>query len=303
MQTIERIALVTDFGGTGPYVGQMKLRLSQLLSRKGGAKAHPWAFALRNRNRNRNMAMSRFLPGRRLAAVAQGGSSLDRIGGRPWRHLPRLPVIDLVSDLAPFRPDLAAYLLPALVRDMPARTLYLCVVDPGVGGARAALAVEADGNWYVGPDNGLLALAARRARRARVLRVDWRPERLSNSFHGRDLFAPIAAMLCEGRLPACTEIDQGALIGSDWPHELAKVIYADGYGNLITGLRACGLDRGTRLRVGEREIASARTFCAAPTGQAFWYENSFGLVELAVNQGHAGRVLGLDPGAPVALVP
>lgn len=139
--------------------------------------------------------------------------------------LPWLPVIDLVSDLAPFRADLAAYFLPALVRDMSARTLYLCVVDPGVGGERSALAVEADGDWYVGPDNGLLALVARRASKVRVLRVDWRPEVLSPSFHGRDLFAPVAAILCDGRVPRCTEIDRDALIGNDWPHELAKVIF------------------------------------------------------------------------------
>ena len=58
----------------------------------------------------------------------------------------------------------------------------------------------------------------------RVLRVDWRPEVLSSSFHGRDLFAPVAAMLCEGRLPPGSAIDRGALIGNDWPDELAKVI-------------------------------------------------------------------------------
>jgi len=240
MQTIERIALVTDFGGTGPYMGQMRLRLSGLL--------------------------------------------------------PRIPIFDLVSDLAPFRPDLTAYFLPALVRDMPPRTLYLCVVDPGVGGERAALAVEADGDWYVGPDNGLLALVTQRAGRVRVLRVDWRPQVLSPSFHGRDLFAPVAAMLCKGKKPDGTELGLDALIGNDWPQGLAKVIYVDGYGNLITGIQAYDLDRDIGLQVGEWEIPYARTFCAVPPGQAFWYENSFGLVELAVNQGDAHRALGLDLG-------
>jgi len=242
---IDRIALVTDFGGTGPYVGQMKLRLSGLI--------------------------------------------------------PQVPVIDLISDLAPFRADLAAYLLPALVRDMPTRTLYLCVVDPGVGGERSALAIEADGDWYVGPDNGFLALVARRAHRAQVLRIDWRPEILSASFHSRDLFAPVAASLCDSKIPHHTEIDQGVLVGNDWPHELAKVIYADRYGNLITGIRAANLDRDTPLRIGGRDIVYARTFCAVPPGQAFWYENAFGLVELAVSQGDARRVLGLGLGDGVEL--
>lgn len=245
LQPIERIALVTDFGGPGPYVGQVRLLLSGLL--------------------------------------------------------PRLPVIDLISDLAPFRADLAAYFLPALVRDMPARTLYLCVVDPGVGGARAALAIAADGDWYLGPDNGLLALVARRATRARLLRIDWRPRVLSSSFHGRDLFAPVAAMLCEGRTPPSTEIDKGALIGSHWPSRLAKVIYADTYGNLITGVQASDLNPGLRLRIGGHELSHARTFCEVSPGQAFWYWNAFGLMELAVNQGDARRVLGLGLGAPIEL--
>lgn len=242
---IDRIALVTDFGGTGPCVGQMKLCLSGLL--------------------------------------------------------PQVPVIDLVSDLAPFRADLAAYLLPALVRDMPARTLYLSVVDPGVGGERSALAIKADGDWYVGPDNGLLALVARRAHQVRVLRVDWRPEVLSASFHGRDLFAPVAAMLCDGRLLHHTEIDQDVLIGNDWPNALAKVIYVDRYGNLITGIQAADLDRDARLWVGGRDIVCARTFCSVPPGQAFWYEDAFGLVELAVNQGNACHALGLGLGDRIEL--
>jgi S-adenosylmethionine hydrolase len=240
---IERIALVTDFGPGGPYVGQMRLRLSELLR--------------------------------------------------------QFPVIDLVSDLCPFRPDLAAYLLPAFARDVPCRTLYVCVVDPGVGGARAALAVLADGDWYVGPDNGVLALVARRSPSRRVLRVDWRPETLSDSFHGRDLFAPVAAMLCDGVIPSHAEIDVGQMVGADWPNELPRIVYADPYGNLMTGMRAASLERGTILGAGGRALSYARTFCEVPAGTAFWNENSVGLVELAVNQGSASVVLGLRPGDPI----
>jgi S-adenosylmethionine hydrolase len=242
----DRIALVTDFGSRSPYVGQMRLRLDELL--------------------------------------------------------PRLPVIELVSDLVPFRPDLAAYFLPALARDMPARTLYLCVVDPGVGSEREVLAVETDGDWYLGPDNGLLVQVARRARSAQVLRVDWRPERLSASFHGRDLFCPIAAKLVEQEPLEWLPLNRGDMLGSDWPDELAKVIYADGYGNLITGIRAACLDESTRLIVAGREVRRARTFCEVPAGQAFWYEDCFGLVELAVNQGNARLALGLEVGDEVEVL-
>jgi len=216
--------------------------------------------------------------------------------------LPRIPVIELVSDLVPFRPDLAAYLLPALARDMPVRTLYICVVDPGVGGDRGVLAVEADGDWYVGPDNGLLALVVRRAKQVEILQVNWRPEHLSDSFHGRDLFCPLAAKLSKRGAFNSVRVSRNSVSGSDWPDELPNVIYVDRYGNLITGLRASGLDKAVRLRVSGREIFYARTFCEAPLGKLFWYEDSFGLVELSVNQGDADRTLGIGPGEQIELL-
>jgi hypothetical protein len=235
---VRQIALLTDFG-SGPYVGQVRLRLGALV--------------------------------------------------------PGVPVVDLAADLPPFRPDLAAYLLPALARDLPTGTVYVCVVDPGVGGQRAALALEVGGDWYIGPDNGLLALAARGSVGARLLRIDWRPERLSASFHGRDLFAPIAALVCQGRVPESVPLPVAEMVGADWPDERPQVIYADRYGNLVTALRGDRLDRAAVLRVGGIELRFAPTFCAVPPGTAFWYENAFGLVELAVNQGRADVVLGLGP--------
>jgi hypothetical protein len=80
-------------------------------------------------------------------------------------------------------------------------TVFLCVVDPGVGGTRPAIILEADGRWYVGPGNGLFELVHRRAKRTRSWDIDWQPERLSASFHGRDLFAPVAGMLARGEPP------------------------------------------------------------------------------------------------------
>jgi S-adenosylmethionine hydrolase len=217
--------------------------------------------------------------------------------------LPGLPVVDLVSDLAPFRPDLAAYLLPALVRDTPPGTLFLCVVDPGVGGERAALALEADGRWFVGPDNGVLGAVARRSRYLRALRVGWRPVWSSQSFHGRDLFAPIAARICCGEDLQGQRLDGPSLVGWDWPEDLARVVYVDAYGNLISGVRADRLEPQARLSVSGLDIPWARTFCEAAPGSAFWYENGFGLVEIAVNQGRADKVLGLGPGSDLPLRP
>ena len=87
--------------------------------------------------------------------------------------------------------------------------------------------------------------------------------------------------------------------GMGWPDDLRRVVYVDGYGNLMTGMRAHKLARNRTLHAGGRDLSFARTFCEVPPGTAFWYENALGLVELAVNQGRADRDLGLVPGDSV----
>ncbi len=235
----------------------------------------------------------------RIALVTDFGPGVyvGQVLARLSALVPGVPLIDLVHDLPPFHPDLAAYLLPALVRDLPHRTLYLCVVDPGVGGERAGLVLHAGGDTFVGPDNGLLSLVARRTPGARAARLDWRPAELSHSFHGRDWFAPAAAVLCRGESLALTDLELTSLVGADWPDDLPTVVYCDGYGNLMTGLRAPP-SATAEILAGGRYLSRARTFCERPAGTAFWYENALGLVELAVNQGRADRLLGLAPGAP-----
>ncbi len=214
---------------------------------------------------------------------------------------PGVPVVDLFADAPVGNPKASAYLLAAYAAWFPERTVFLCVVDPGVGGARPALVVEADGRLYVGPGNGLFELVRRRARQTRSFEIDWRPERLSASFHGRDLFAPVAAMLARGDEPpgrACDGVDDRP----DWPDDLAEIAYVDHYGNVMTGLRAAMLPSDARLSTAGRMVERARTFGDRPPGEAFWYENSNGLAEIAVNQGRADRDLGLSIGMPVAIV-
>ena len=111
------------------------------------------------------------------------------------REVPGTAVVELFTDLAAWDVRAAAYLLAAYGAEFPIGSIFLSVVDPGVGGERAALVIEADKRWYVGPDNGLFELVARRAEKLRCWQITWAPERLSNSFHGRDLFAPLAARL------------------------------------------------------------------------------------------------------------
>lgn len=241
------IALFTDFGLEGPYVGQMKAALH--------------------------------------------------------RAAPGVPVIDLFADAPAGDSKRSAYLLAAYSAWFPAGTVFLAVVDPGVGGDRPAVIVEADGRVFVGPGNGLFELVLRRSKTSRSLEIAWRPEALSASFHGRDLFAPVAAMIARGDDPPGQTFDERRVRYPDWPDDLAEIVYVDHYGNALTGIRASSLPADAALVVSGRRLGRARTFSDRSAGEAFWYENSNGLAEIAVNLGGADRDLGLAIGAPVAIAP
>ncbi len=218
-----------------------------------------------------------------------------------YRDAPGVPVIDLFADLPAGKPKPAAYLLAAYAIWFPPGAILLAVVDPGVGGRRAAIAIEADGRWYVGPDNGLFELVVRRADRVRCWELLGRPEVMSASFHGRDLFAPAAARLARGDMLAGPPCPYEISRRSDWPDDLLEIAYIDRYGNAITGLRAALLPAEARLAAGGRVLARRRTFSDVPAGEAFWYENSNGLAEIAVNSGRADAALGLAIGDSVVI--
>ena len=180
--------------------------------------------------------------------------------------------------------------------------MLLCVVDPGVGGARRGLIAEAAGRRYVGPDNGLFELVLRRAANPCCWEITWRPPALSASFHGRDLFAPVAGRLAQGEPPSALASGTQPRGYPDWPDDLAEIVYIDHYGNALTGLRGESVPPGARLAAGGHRIAHARTFSSVPSGAAFWYINSNGLIEIAVNAGRADRALGLATGSEIKIL-
>jgi S-adenosylmethionine hydrolase len=214
------------------------------------------------------------------------------------RAAPGVPVIDLFADLPAFRPQLAAYLLGAYGAAFEPGDVILAVVDPGVGSGRAALAIEADERWYVGPDNGLFELVLRRARAPRCWTIDWRPAAMSATFHGRDLFAPVAARLARGEPPPGIAAAPGRHPG--WPDDLAEIVYVDHYGNAMTGLRAAVLPDDAVLETAGVRIARARTFADVPEGDLLWYANANGLAEIAAHGASAATRLSLQPGSAVA---
>lgn len=221
---------------------------------------------------------------------------------------PGAVVVDLLHSAPAFDPKLSAYLLAAYAAEFPEGAVFVCVVDPGVGSARRALVLQAGGRFYVGPDNGLLHAVADRAGagETRAWEITWRPERLSDSFHGRDLFAPVAARLAKGSAPGAggiggAPVAEASVRRADWPSDLPAIVCVDPYGNLISGIRADGLGPEVVVEAGGRRIGYARTFAEVPVGAAFWHHNSNGLVEIAVNQAPAAKVLGIGLGAEIRL--
>jgi S-adenosyl-L-methionine hydrolase (adenosine-forming) len=218
------------------------------------------------------------------------GPYLGQMEAAVRREAPSASVIHLQSDAPACNPKFSAYLLAALANQFDA-AVFVCVVDPGVGGVRRPLLIESRGQWFVGPDNGLFAplLRQRQAEECRIYHVLQHPSGAAKTFHGRDLFASVAAKVHKKQYIK-TQITSKLEVGTGWQSDLYEFIYADHYGNLFSGVRGSCIDNGARLVVGERQIAWAPQFDAVAPGEPFWYVNSCGLVEVAVNGGRADRL-------------
>jgi S-adenosylmethionine hydrolase len=228
------------------------------------------------------------------------GPYIGQVKAVLYQQAPAHPVVDLCADAPAFDPRCSAYLLAAYVTAFPVGSVFCAVVDPGVGSRRRdPVVVEAGGRWYVGPDNGLFCRVAAADPAARCWRIDWRPAELSATFHGRDLFAPVAARLANGEKPPGVTYPQALSLTADWPADYPAVIYVDHFGNALTGIRATSMVDDDVLGVSGEALTFARTFDDVAVGQGFWYRNANGLVEIALNQGHAAGRFGLSPGTPV----
>lgn len=215
------------------------------------------------------------------------------------RLAPDTPVIDLLSNAPSGNPRLSAYLLAALRYSFPPQSIFLSVVDPGVGGARKPVVLYADGQYFVGPDNGLFNTVALQSQHCEWREIVYQPAQCSMSFHGRDVFAPVAAHLANGGAGDLLKpMHQPAL--HNWPADLPAVIYFDHYGNAITGLRFSESYTGQILLIGNQAFSQADTFCQVSIDESLWYRNSSGLIEIAVNRGSAQQRHNLQLGDAIA---
>ena len=216
---------------------------------------------------------------------------------------PDHPIIDLFHDVPAHNIRAGSILLAAHAGDFPKGSVFVCVVDPGVGtDARKPGAVFAGGRWFVGPLNGLFEHVLRRFDDAKAYEITWQPDNLSASFHGRDLFSPIAARLALGNLDGLEPIDIQHVRYTDFPDDLFEIVYVDGFGNLMTGVRAELLGGMDGLCVCGRNLDRQATFNVVTVGSLFCYENAVGLIEIAANQANAQEILAAGPGEPIKIV-
>lgn len=228
---------------------------------------------------------------------------VDVLGADVAHH----PIIDLFHDVPKHDVRAGSVLLAAHANDFPVGSVFVCVVDPGVGSsARRPGVVFAGGRWFVGPLNGLFEHVLRRwpNKETKAYEITWVPEHLSSSFHGRDLFSPVAAAIAMsggGRIDGLAALDVEDVRHREFEDDVPAVIYADGFGNLMTGLRWSSLKDSATLEVQGRVLHRARTFSDVEPGGLFVYENAVGLVEISANLQNAQNILDIGPGTRVII--
>lgn len=237
--------------------------------------------------------------------------------GQLLRRHPDVRIVDLTHEVLAHWPAEAGFWLARSFRYFPEGTVHVAVVDPGVGSSRDIAAVECEGHVFLAPDNGLLAGVIEMATEVALRRVE--PSVLvrlgldapSATFHGRDIFAPLAAELASGRLQPA---DLGAPVHElipGWVEEplvglgqvTGVVVTVDHFGNLITNIDSRHLGGLTQpaVRVAGRELPLRRTYSDVRPGEYLALVNSFGVVEIARAERSAADGLGLDRGAPVVV--
>ena len=230
---------------------------------------------------------------------------------------PALEIIDISHDIAPFSIHAGAYAIAQAAPYFPPGTIHVVVVDPGVGTARKALLVEAMGQIFIAPDNGVLSMIANSGKiNAREITNQMlQGDTVSSTFHGRDVFAPVAAAIASG---AAKPADVGAEVAGTvlLPNIEARaqdpgewhgiVLSVDRFGNVITNLTSAAcpdiVRSGFSLQIGNRRITTFRpTFGAAGENQVFAFFGSSGFIEIGIKQQSAAAHLNARPGDFVAL--
>lgn len=232
--------------------------------------------------------------------------------------VPEATIVDITHNVTPYDLLDGALAIGSAYRYFPARTIHVVVVDPGVGTDRRPLLVSSESHYFVAPDNGVLSLIYEReenvlVRHANVEHYYLQP--VSKTFHGRDVFAPIAAWLAKGSQAASMgdEITDYKKFAMPKPKPVdgglkGVVLRVDSFGNLITNFRAEDLSAGAlengkvSMQVGSQAISKlVDTYARGAQGEAFAYIGSSGYIEIGMNRGNASKSLEVGRGVQITL--
>jgi S-adenosylmethionine hydrolase len=231
---------------------------------------------------------------------------------------PQARLVDLCHGVSPQDVMGAALLLRHSLQYFPGGTIHIAVVDPGVGSVRRPLLVEAEGNYLIGPDNGVLSLAVSEQRPSRIIHLSnttYYLKPTSKTFHGRDIFAPVAGYLSLGVAPEAFGATISDWVELHWPAILrsaaaiaGEIIYIDAFGNLFTNIRADDLKElsGRPIRITVRDLSIpglADNYAAVESGQYLALINSWGLLEIAIYKASAQERSGARVGDKVQVAP
>lgn len=210
---------------------------------------------------------------------------------------PAVRVVDITHEIPAGEVRAGAFALAVSYRCFPVGTVHVAVVDPGVGSARPAIVARTPHGFFVGPDNGVLSWALREEAVQEVRRIDntaWMRQPVSRTFHGRDVFAPVAARLAQGA--AVQEIGPAVndYVRLPWPAR-PEVLHVDRFGNAITSLR----EIPARLTVAGRPLRIVEFYQQGRPGEPVALMGSSGFLEIAICGGHAAAALGLQVGTPI----
>jgi len=226
---------------------------------------------------------------------------------------PAARIVDLSHQVSAYEIGEAAFLIAQAYPYFPKKTVHVIVVDPGVGTARRPILAEAAGQYFVAPDNGVLGMIyAAGKHKVRVIENDrYFRKPVSQTFHGRDIFAPVAAHLAKGIAPATMgKVIQDYLRPAGGvPERTGKhvwtgvVVKIDHFGNVVTNFRLSELfGAAFELVLGPHVVQKiASNYAEYSLGELFMIEGSSGYLEISTGQGSAAKILGCAAGAPVEL--
>ncbi|MCP4229834.1 MAG: SAM-dependent chlorinase/fluorinase [bacterium] len=233
------------------------------------------------------------------------------VKGVLFSEAPEANVVDIAHNIPPQNVTAAMIALQAAVPYFPPGTVNLAVIDPGVGSSRRGIALQSNGQYFVGPDNGVFTPWLDDAVTIIELPVPDEKSCVSSTFHGRDVFAPAAAVLVAGKGIAGlgNVIDDPVYLPIKSPHRdgeeiRGEIIYIDNFGNCYTNIRSEDIENVSvgGVVIADKEINwLALYFAEAAPGDALALVNSSGYLEIAVNRGNAAGKLGITIGEPVAV--